>query len=324
MKFSVIIPLYNKAPYVRKAIQSVLAQTFTDFELVVVDDGSKDDSAEIATEAIGSYPNCRLIKQENAGVSMARNNGVAVSQGEYFCFLDADDWWEPSFLEEMSQLIADFPEAGIYGTNYTIVNETKRKTRVAKIGVEEGFKRGYINYCQAYAKTMYMPLWTGAVCVPRKVFDEMHGFRQGVQLGEDFLLWIHVALQYKVVLLNKPLAYYNQDAEAANRGVGHLHKPNEHMLWNLADLEPVEQSNDDYKNLVDTLRVSALMPYYLSKEYRQAALSELNKVDWERQPEKTKREYKRPIGLLKLKYSLLKVGSTFKQMIIRLNHGSSN
>lgn len=324
MRFSVVIALYNKARYISKAIQSVLAQTFTDFELVIVDDGSKDVSAQIATEAIESHPNCRLIRQENAGVSMARNHGVAVSHGDYLCFLDADDWWDPAFLEELSQLISDFPDAGIYGTNYTIVNETKRKTRVAKIGVEEGFQSGYINYCQAYAKTLYMPLWTGATCVPRKVFNEMHGFRQGVQLGEDFLLWIHIALRYKVALLNKPLAYYNQDVEVAKRSVGHLYEPNEHMLWNLVDLEPVEQSNDDYKNLVDALRVSALMPYYLSKKHRQAALSELDKVDWKRQPEKTKREYKRPIGLLRLKYSLLKVGSTFKQKIISFNHGSSN
>ena len=130
MRFSVIIPLYNKAPYVAKAIGSVLAQTFTDYELIIVDDGSKDDSAEKAVQAIGNHTNVRLIKQENAGVSMARNNGAAISQGDYLCFLDADDWWEPTFLEEMSKLVEEFPDAGIYGTNYIIVNETKHKTRI--------------------------------------------------------------------------------------------------------------------------------------------------------------------------------------------------
>ena len=194
MRFSVVIPLYNKAPYIAKAINSVLSQTFTDYELVIVDDGSKDDSAEIAAKAIEGRQNCRLIRQENAGVSMARNNGIAASHGDYLCFLDADDWWEPTFLEEMSKLIGEFPEAGICGTNYTIVNETKKKTRVAKIGVEEGFEKGYINYCRVYAKTLYMPLWTGAVCIPRKVFDEMQGFPQGIKLGEDFMLWIRIAL----------------------------------------------------------------------------------------------------------------------------------
>ena len=271
MKFSVIIPLYNKAPYVFKAIGSVLAQSFKDYELIIVDDGSKDDSAEIALEAIEGHANCRLIKQENAGVSMARNNGVAVSQGLYLCFLDADDWWEPTFLEEMLKLIEEFPDAGIYGTNYTIVNETKRKTKIAPVGVEPGFDKGYINYCKVYAKTLAMPLWTGAVCIPRKVFDEMQGFPKGIKRGEDLLLLIQIALKYKVAFLNKPLSYYNQDVDLANRGVGILHNPQHHMLWNLDLLSEEENVNPDFKQLVDNLRTYGLLPYYLSKEYHEAA-----------------------------------------------------
>ena len=316
MRFSVVIPLYNKAPYLAKAIYSVLSQTFTDYELVIVDDGSKDDSAEIATKAIEGRQNCRLIHQENAGVSMARNNGVAASHGDYLCFLDADDWWEPTFLEEMSKLIGEFPEAGIYGTNYTIVNETKRKTRVAIIGVEEGFEKGYINYCQAYAKTMYMPLWTGAVCIPRYAFDETQGFPKGVKLGEDFLLWIQIALKHKVAFLNKPLAFYNQDSDATNRGVGRLYSPKEHMLWNLPDLDPLEGTNIDYKRLIDALRVNTLMPYYLSCEHREATKLELKKVDWSQQSKKKKKEFERPILWLKLKYTFMKIGFKIKKAII--------
>lgn len=318
MKFSVVIPLYNKAAYVAKAIQSVLTQTFTDFELVIVDDGSADASVAMASKAIEGRGNCRLIQQENAGVSMARNNGVAASCGEFLCFLDADDWWDPHFLEEMSRLIAEFPDAGIYGTSYTIVNETKHKTRVSPIGVENGFERGYINYCQVYAKTLAMPLTSISVAIPRPVFEEMGGFPKGVKLGEDFLLWIHIALKYKVAFLNKPLAYYNQDVDLANRAIGRLHEPREHMLWNLADLEPLENTNKDYKSLVDALRVSSLMCYYLSKEYRNAALLELKKVDWSAQPIRVKREYDRPVGLLRLKQELLKTGSYVKQIMKRL------
>lgn len=317
MRFSVIIPLYNKAPYVAKAIQSVLSQTFTDFELIIVDDGSKDNSAEIAEKVIAGHANCRLIKQENAGVSMARNNGVAASQGDYLCFLDADDWWEPTFLEEMSKFIEEFPEAGIYGTNYTIVNETKHKTRVAKIGVDEGFEKGYINYCQVYAKTMYMPLCTGAVCIPRNIFEEMQGFPKGIKLGEDFLLWIHIALKYKVAFLNKPLAYYNQDVDAANRGVNHLHKPEEHMLWNLDFLAEEEKNNPDYKLLVDILRTYGLQSYYLSRHYRAEAKKELSKVDWNQQSSKIRHFYKTPICFLKLKNAMLHCGSIAKQNFYR-------
>ena len=316
MRFSVIIPLYNKAPYVAKAIGSVLAQTFTNYELVVVDDGSRDDSAEMAAKAMDGRPDCRLIRQANAGVSMARNNGVTASHGDYLCFLDADDWWEPTFLEEISKLIEEFPDAGIYGTSYTIVNETRHKTRVSPIGVEAGFEKGYINYCRVYAKTLAMPLTSISVAIPRPVFDEMHGFPKGIKLGEDFLLWIHIALKHKVAFLNKPLAYYNQDVDAANRGVGRLHNPEEHMLWNLADLEPLEQSNADYKQLVDNLRTYGLYPYFLSRKYHDAAKKELDKVDWMRQPKKVMRRYKQPFFMQKWLYALRKIGSCIKSKLL--------
>ena len=318
MRFSVIIPLYNKAPYVVKAIGSVLAQTFTDYELVIMDDGSKDNSFEIAKEAMESRARCHLYKQQNAGVSMARNDAVALSQGEYLCFLDADDWWEPTFLEEMDKFVDEFPEAGIYGTNYTIVNETKRKTRVANIGVEEGFEKGYINYCKVYAKNMAMPLWTGAVCVPRKVFDEMHGFPKGIKLGEDFLLWIRIALKYKVAFLNKPLAYYNQDVEVANRGVGKLHKPEHHMLWNVEFLADEEKNNPNYKQLIDNLRTYSLFPYYLSKNYHEAAKKELEKVDWKGQPERVRKQYEKSLVLLRFEEKIKRCGVEIKQKMLAL------
>ena len=315
MKFSVVIPLYNKASYVAKAIGSVLAQTFADYELVIVNDGSKDNSAEIAEKAIAGQQNCKLIRQENAGVSVARNNGVAASQGDYLCFLDADDWWKPTFLEEMSRLIEEFSKAGIYGTNYTIVNETKKKTRVAPIGVDAGFEKGYINYCQVYAKTLAMPLWTGAVCVPRTVFNEFGGFPKGIKLGEDFLLWIRIALKYKVAFLNKPLSFYNQDVETANRGVGRLYKPQDHMLWNLDFLKNEEKTNPDYKQLVDNLRAYGLMPYYISKEYHNDAKIELDKVDWNQQPLRITRLYQKPIWFLKFLQTFMRLGSKIKQIL---------
>lgn len=315
MRFSIIIPLYNKAPYVAKAVRSVLSQSFTDYELVIVDDGSKDGSAEIASHVIEGHANCRLLKQENAGVSIARNNGVAASQGDCICFLDADDWWEPTFLEEMSALIEEFPDAGVYGTGYTIVNETKHKTRVAPIGVESGFEKGYINYCQVYAKTLAMPLTSISVAIPRPVFDEMNGFPLGVKLGEDFMLWIHIALKHEVAFLNKPLAYYNQDVEVANRGTNHLYTPKEHMLWNLTDMEPLEQSNLDYKQLVDNLRTYALLPYYLSKEYHEEAKKELEKVDWKRQSKQVQNQYKRPLIVQRLVYSFKIIGLKIKSYL---------
>lgn len=317
MRFSVIIPLYNKSPYVAKAIESVLAQTCTDYELIIMDDGSTDNSFEIASKAIGGRGNCQIYRQQNAGVSMARNNAVKRSHGEFICFLDADDWWNPSFLINVSKLMDTYPDAGIYGTGYTIVNETKKKTRVATMGLEPGFDMGYINYCRVYAEGMYMPLWTGSVCIPRWVYDEMGGFKSHLKLGEDFDLWIRIARKYKVAFLNKPLSYYNQDSDPQWRGTGQLRDPKTHMLWNLGYLEEDEKTNPDYKQLIDNLRTYSLFPYYLSRQYRDAARQELNKVNWSNQPSAVRRLYRKPVYYLCFRQWLLGIASATKRLIYK-------
>ena len=279
MQFSVIIPLYNKASYVAKAIQSVLSQTFTDFELIIVDDGSKDNSFVVAVNAIEGQGNCHIYRQQNAGVSMARNMGVAFSHGDYLCFLDADDWWDERFLVEMAQLIEAFPEAGIYGTNYTIVNETKRKTRVSPIGVEAGFEKGYINYCQVYAKTLAMPLWTGAVCVPRAVFDAVGGFNPQLKMGEDFDLWIRIAIKHKVAFLNKPLAFYNQDVEVQHRAIGSLPEPRTQFAFCADYLKDDMEKDADLKRIVECIQIICLRSYYLSGKYHDQASNVLKSIN---------------------------------------------
>lgn len=312
MRFSVIIPLYNKAPYVRRALDSVMKQSFRDFEMIVVDDGSSDESFDVAQDALEGSEVCyQLIHQDNAGVSTARNNGVASSHGDYICFLDADDWWVSNFLERMDKLITDYPDAGIYGTNYYYVKNGRQRVCVTTA------ETGYINYCKVYAEKLQMPLWTGATCVNRRIFDETGGFRTHLKLGEDFDLWIRVALRHKVAFLNEPLAYYYQDSDPEWRGTGHLTDPRYHMLWNLAYLEGEEKNNPDYKSLIDGLRTYGLLPYYLSKVYRKDAKRELAKVDWDKQPRKIKSMYRTPILILRIQHRLRKMGSEVKQWYIK-------
>ncbi len=291
---------------------SVVEQTYGDWELIVVDDGSTDGSYDMAAKVCDSR--IKIVGQANAGVSAARNRGVAESCGEYICFLDADDWWEPIFLKEMSELIERHPDAGIYGTNYYIVKNGRK--RVAPIGVDDGFVEGEINYCRVYAKTLCMPLWTGAVCMPRTVFDKTGRFPVGIKLGEDFLLWVHVALKHKVVLLNKPLSNYNQDVDVNHRGTHHLHNPKEHMLWHLEDLEHEEMVNPDYKQLIDNIRTYNLTNYLIDHRYREAAHKELAKVDWSRQPDATRRLYHMPIWMLHLYKKVLFWGAKIKMAIV--------
>ena len=314
MRFSVIIPLFNKAPYVAYAIKSVLSQSFTDYELVIIDDGSTDGSFDIALRAIKEKGNCHIFRQANAGVSVARNNGVAASGGDYICFLDADDWWEPSFLEEMSGFIDEFPEAGIYGVNYSIVNETKHKTRVAPVGIESGFEKGYINYCQVYAKTLAMPLTSISVAIPREVFDEMDGFPEGIKLGEDFLLWLKIALKYKVAFLNKPLAYYNQDVEEVNRGVVSMgYDPDTFMTFHFNQFEGLENKNCDLKVLLDRLRVYSLLRFRLNNAHKERVNAEIDKVDFSNVE-------KRYFFLYKLPYPIIRAYYNARQLAARIKH----
>lgn len=321
-RFSIIVPLYNKAPYVKKALDSIVSQSFKEWECIIVDDGSTDNSAAICEEFSNSLTrslsnSIRLIRQPNFGVAKARNVGVENSQGEYVCFLDADDWWKPTFLEEMDRLIREYPDAGLFATNY--VYYKPGKTHVAL-----HLDRGYMNYPVAYLHGE-MPVWTGATCMPRRVFDEMEGFPLGIKLGEDFLLWAKTALYYKVAFCEKALAYYNNDVPASLRATRNLHAPQYHMLFHLDEIEHIindqlPMTNDQsaaWHALLDKLRVSGLMNYWLSDEFHDAAAAELKKVDWSKQPKSAKAQYGKPMWLLKAKRRIMSVGSYCKQMLIR-------
>ena len=319
IRFSVIMPLYNKGAYVEKAIHSVLEQTYPHYELIVVNDGSKDNSAEIAEKLLDGVSNARLINQENAGVAVARNNGVAQAKGEYVCFLDADDWWEPMYLEQMAKFIRDYPDAGLYGMNY--IYYKPGKTRVALKS-----KTGYINYPKEYLQNNAMMIFTSSSSsMPKSVFEAIGGFPVGIKLGEDFLLWTKIALHYKVAFCETALAYYNNDVPATMRATRNLHAPECHMLFKMQYLESVVENENsalknkaDWKQLLDKLRVNGLLEFWMSDQYHNIAKQELTKVDWSKQSAKVCKIYKTPIWLLRAKQGFMRVGSFVKQSLIRL------
>lgn len=310
MRFSVIVPLYNKEAYVEKALRNVLSQTFKDYEIIVVNDGSRDDSLAIAENVLSEVANARIINQENAGVSTARNNGIAAASGEYICFLDADDWWEPTFLKEMDGLIKEYPDAGLYCTNYYYVHNRKS---VVKLDIPTG----YFNYCKEYARTLCI-IATSSSSSSRAILTEMGGFNPKLKLGEDFDLWIRIALKYGTAILNKPLVYYNNDVPVKLRATYHLHRPENHMLWNLGYLEEEEKTNPDYKQLIDNLRTYGLLPYFLSKEYHNAAQLELAKVDWNRQSPEIRSKYAKPLLYLRAKNRFMSTAARIKKYIIQV------
>ena len=306
----------------QKAIQSVLAQTYREFELIVIDDGSTDNPLNNLEfrfhnsqyKKQDSSNKIRLINQENKGVSVARNNGVKLANYDYIAFLDADDWWDPTYLEEMKKLIEEFPQASIYGSSYYKVK--KGKLIPAKIGVEDGFERGLINYCQVYAKTLYMPLWTGSTIIKKEIIDLEKGFKPSLKLGEDFDLWVRVASRNPVAFLNKRLAYYNQDVELANRAIGEkLYEPHEHMLF--TDYSEFE-NNNDFKKLYEKLAVYGLLPYYVAEKNKKETDLILSGIHWKNHSIKYRLYYRIfPKLFVRIYIRFLKFGSKVKNLILK-------
>lgn len=318
--FSIIIPLYNKSPYIEKALHSVISQTFQNFEVIIVDDGSTDGSAQQVEKLFQSqalFPEkYKLIKQPNQGVSTARNNGVKLAVYDFIAFLDADDWWSPEYLENMKQLIEKYPQAGIYASSYNKVKYGK--TTPAKIGVIDGFQDGLINYFQVYTKTLWMPIWTGATIIKKAVFEELEGFKPQLKLGEDFDLWVRVAENYPVAFINKPLAFYNQDVEVNIRATGvKLYEPEDHVLFN--DYNQLIIENKDFRLLFEKLALYGFIPYYLRKKNTKEICKILKGVQWKNHPFKYRLIYLILPGFIFRLYYLIKLkGSLVKSTLIKL------
>ncbi len=316
--FSIIIPVYNKAPYLQKAINSVVSQTFQEFELIVVNDGSKDNSLEVLQSINASLTKpFILIDQANAGVSTARNNGVMMAKYDYIAFLDADDWWEATFLEEMKGLIQEYPKAGIYGSSYYKVKNNQYIC--SSIGVEEGFQKGYINYFQAYTNSLWMPLWTGATVVSKKQFIDKQGFKPHLKLGEDFDLWVRIALNSPVALLNKPLAYYNQDVDVAQRGVvlDKIYLPSEHFIFNLDYLNAYIGSQPLLQGMLDKQRIYCLKRYHLLQKHIPEFNAEMRKINFSQVPFKDKLFYATPSVILRFLFRYKTYLSQIKSRLMR-------
>ena len=203
---SVIIPLYNKEAGIATALRSVLAQTYQDFEIVVVDDGSTDGSVAIVETF--NDTRIRLIRQQNAGVSAARNRGIAEAKGEYVSLLDADDEWMPEFLEEIRTLQTTFPECKAQATNYTFCSNGVKSSTILRKLPFDGEQGVLSNYFEV-ASYSHPPVWTGAVCIERKLLQDIGGFPVGVKSGEDLLTWARIAMRTQWAYSRKVQAIYN-------------------------------------------------------------------------------------------------------------------
>ena len=203
-QISVVIPLWNKRTEVGAAIASVLAQTVAPLEIVVVDDGSTDGS-DAVVEAFTS-PLVRLIRQPNAGVSAARNRAIREARGEWVALLDADDEWQPEFLEKISLLSLECPACMAFGTGFDIRDERGRLTRGDTPAV-----RGVVDYfAEAMQRYVLIP---SATVLHRQTVIGLGGFPEGMRLGEDQYLWTKQARTASVGFLPEPLVIYSRAAQ---------------------------------------------------------------------------------------------------------------
>lgn len=183
---SVIIPLYNGAKFIQRSINSVLNQTYQDFEIVVVNDGSTDNGPQMVMQ--WQHPFIRLINQKNSGVSIARNTGIKAAKGNIIAFLDADDEWLPNHLEVIHQLAECYPECGVFGTSYFFKRENENPTlpilpnKFPFTGTE-----GVLDNYYELASGTDFPMQTSAYAVRKEIIQEIGGFPSGIPSGEDII-----------------------------------------------------------------------------------------------------------------------------------------
>ncbi len=194
---SVVIPVFNSSHYIGGALRSVFAQTFDDFEVIVVDDGS--DDREALLEALAEFGDrIHYVRQENGGPAKARNTGVACATGELVAFLDADDEWSPEKLALQVQYFEEHPETGLLHS--AVIDGTRD-------GAVGGPPRQA--FCELYHTDFYVRTLT--VMMPRRIFREVGGFDERREIHvEDWDLWLRVAVHYPLGYIATPLAYHRR------------------------------------------------------------------------------------------------------------------
>ena len=209
-RFSVIIPLYNKENYIARTIESVLAQKYSNFELIIVNDCSTDNSLEIAKTI--KDPRIKILEHEkNKGLSASRNTGIANSTCEYLAFLDADDIWKPEFLDKIDFLITTYSDASLFATNYEVLLQNGKRIS-HEFGITNGNDHGIVSnfFKDNLTQTTYIP---SGLAVKRCVFEEIGNYDETITYSEDVDFNIRANANYKMAYYNEPQVIYTMASE---------------------------------------------------------------------------------------------------------------
>jgi len=207
------MPVYNMAATIGRAVASVVAQSETSWELVVIDDGSTDDTAAIVSSCTDLRVS--LVKQANAGVSSARNRGIGEGRARLITFLDADDHWAPGHLVNLQLLVDSFPDAVLYATAYQLIQEsghTRRRRRRAGTPV-----RAILADYFAESVDVEVPICSSGVAGPKSALQQVGGFPVEVRAGEDLITWSRLACFGEIAYSTEATTYVSAPALAADR-----------------------------------------------------------------------------------------------------------
>ncbi|MGG7034336.1 MAG: glycosyltransferase family 2 protein [Flavobacterium sp.] len=302
--FSVIIPLYNKEHFIENTIKSVLNQTFSDFEIIIINDGSTDKSEE----KVKGFNDSRIsyFSKENGGVSSARNMGIQKSNSDFITFLDADDYWYPHFLQEMFTAIEQFPKQKVFSAAIEI--ETSKKVIPAHYSIEKTNDYEVVDYFKASLKQSV--LWTSCAVFHKSVFEKMGDFDLKIKSGQDVDLWIRVGLFYPVLFSWKILARYVYDAKSLSKSSATVSNG-----MNFTKFLEEEKRNPDLRRFIDLNRFTLAIKSKISGN--KALFREYyNLID------KTDLSLKKRI-ILKLPVFVLKQLIIVKRILAELGLGSS-
>lgn len=254
--FSIVIPLYNKAKYIEETLKSVLNQNFSDYEIIVINDGSTDESVSKVLEFKDSR--IQLYNQENQGVSVARNLGIEKSEGKLIAFLDADDFWFPNHLEELAYLNHHFPNCGMYCSRYKIKTAKNHYQIPYYNGIENSYGGIVANYF--FSNRPFRITWTSCLAAPKEILKKSGGFTPSVTNGQDLELWTKIGISHKVAITNRITAIYNYDIpnSLAKKNIGTM------RLMDFEQFKIAEQKNPHLKKFLDLYRIEYGLKYKIA------------------------------------------------------------
>ena len=299
---SVVIPLYNKEKSITSTLQSVCAQTYTDFEILVVNDGSTDNGATLAAK----YPDTRIrvINKKNGGVCSARNRGINEAKGEFVALLDGDDQWDKEYLAEQVKMIKDFPEAAMWGINFAEMNQGKL-IRKLETALPDGYRGYEDNYFEMKGRISDL-FCSSSVVLRKDVFDSVGLFDERIKYAEDSDMWFRIIANYPVAFYDRYMVWYLYDAE--NRAMNRTRLLKYWLPYYVEKYkDPLFKHNKAfYRWVMRWAGVRIKLIYFNDPEQHEDAKIAACKLDYTQLPIKYRFELLTPLWFGKLVYKILK------------------